>query len=401
MEAFAAACGWSGASFRWVRGVALPSPVQAIDALFLIHLRPQSEWQQPSYAHQPSNHLPPSSHRKIGMNLFIDTNIFLSFYHLSSDDLEELRKLAVLLDKKKVTLLLPKQVIDEYRRNREVKIADALKRFQDNKLNDQFPQICKEYEEYGRMRNAITTYKQEKGKLLEKLTGEVASESLKADRTIDELFGKAKVIKVTPELVAQARLRMVVGNPPGKNGSTGDAINWQCLLEATPDGQDLMFISDDGDFCSPLDDSDFLPFLQKEWSERKNSKVLFFRRLSAFFRTQFPDIHLASELEKELLIQQFAGSPNFAMTRKLLKELITYSDFTVTQINDIVQTVITNNQVYWIAEDEDINEYLKKLIAGREAKIDPEALAKFRAIVAGRQKSEEENIDEEPSFEDD
>jgi hypothetical protein len=107
--------------------VALPSPVQAIDALFLIHLRPQSEWQQPSYALQPSNHLPPSSHRKIGMNLFIDTNIFLSFYHLSSDDLEELRKLGVLLDKKKVTLLLPKQVIDEYRRNREVKIADALK----------------------------------------------------------------------------------------------------------------------------------------------------------------------------------------------------------------------------------------------------------------------------------
>jgi hypothetical protein len=44
-----------------------------------------------------------------------------------------------------------------------------LSRFQDNKLNDQFPQISKEYEEYGRMRNAITTYKQEKGKLLEKL----------------------------------------------------------------------------------------------------------------------------------------------------------------------------------------------------------------------------------------
>jgi hypothetical protein len=109
---------------------------------------------------------------------------------------------------------------------------------------------------------------------------------------------------------------------------------------------------------------------------------------------------LASELEKELLIQQFAGSPNFAMTRKLLKQLITYSDFTVTQINDIVQTVITNNQVYWIAEDEDINDYLKKLITGRETKINPEALAKFQAIVAGRQKSEEENIDEEPSFED-
>ena len=40
------------------------------------------------------------------MNLFIDTNIFLSFYHLSSDDLEELRKLAALLEQKKATLYL-------------------------------------------------------------------------------------------------------------------------------------------------------------------------------------------------------------------------------------------------------------------------------------------------------
>jgi hypothetical protein len=31
--------------------------------------------------------------------LFIDTNIFLSFYHLSGEDLEELNKLAVLIEK--------------------------------------------------------------------------------------------------------------------------------------------------------------------------------------------------------------------------------------------------------------------------------------------------------------
>ncbi len=40
------------------------------------------------------------------MKPFIDTNIFLSFYHLTSEDLEELRKLSVLLDQKEVTLYL-------------------------------------------------------------------------------------------------------------------------------------------------------------------------------------------------------------------------------------------------------------------------------------------------------
>lgn len=44
------------------------------------------------------------------MNLFIDTNVFLSFYHLSDDDLEEIRKLSVLLERGNIRLWLPQQV---------------------------------------------------------------------------------------------------------------------------------------------------------------------------------------------------------------------------------------------------------------------------------------------------
>ena len=41
------------------------------------------------------------------MYLFIDTNVFLSFLHYSSDDLEELKKLEVLLRNGRIRLLLP------------------------------------------------------------------------------------------------------------------------------------------------------------------------------------------------------------------------------------------------------------------------------------------------------
>ena len=62
------------------------------------------------------------------MNIFIDTNIFLSFVdHLSNDDLEELNKLSLLLQQGKTKLYLPEQVVQEFRRNRDNKIADALK----------------------------------------------------------------------------------------------------------------------------------------------------------------------------------------------------------------------------------------------------------------------------------
>jgi PIN domain len=71
------------------------------------------------------------------MNLFIDTNIYLTFYHYSSDDLEELKKLAVAIKSGEITLYSTQQIQDEFKRNRESKIADALKRFNEQKLGTQ------------------------------------------------------------------------------------------------------------------------------------------------------------------------------------------------------------------------------------------------------------------------
>ena len=57
------------------------------------------------------------------MLLFIDTNIFLSFYEFTKDDLEELKKLSRMLAEDELTLLLPSQVVDEFWRNRDERIA--------------------------------------------------------------------------------------------------------------------------------------------------------------------------------------------------------------------------------------------------------------------------------------
>lgn len=45
------------------------------------------------------------------MNLFIDSNVFLSFYHLTSEDLTELNKLVDLLEEKEIRMYLPEQVM--------------------------------------------------------------------------------------------------------------------------------------------------------------------------------------------------------------------------------------------------------------------------------------------------
>ena len=246
------------------------------------------------------------------MNLFIDTNVFLSFYHLSSNDLEELKKLGVVVRQGKINLLLPDQVVNEFQRNRANKIADALKRLREQRrLSIQFPQMCKEYEEYERLREIQRVYEEQFAKLLEKIDGDVESQRLKADNILQGLFALATQIKMDQHIIERARLRFDLGNPPGKNNSLGDAVNWEALLSKVPIGEPLYFISDDKDFCSPLDEGMFDPFLLGEWEKIKLSKLFFYKRLSGFLKEKFPDINLANEGEKDLLIRDLANSSSF------------------------------------------------------------------------------------------
>lgn len=305
------------------------------------------------------------------MKLFIDTNIFLSFYHLSSDDLEELRKLSVLLRQRQVELLLPSQVVDEFRRNRENKIADSLKGLREQKLNLQYPQICKDYEEYSKLSELQKEYEKHHTILLEKINKNVNCEGLKADAIIKELFDLATLIDITDDLVKRAQLRYNRGNPPGKKNSLGDAIIWESIL-TVPEKNDVHFITDDGDYCSPLNKDMFNGFLLYEWSNAKGSHLFFYKRLSNFFKAYFPDIRLASELEKDLLIRSLAQSRTFAQTHSIIAQLNKYIDYTADQINDIIVAAISNGQIYRIINDDDLRDFFTNIIIDYENVINPE-----------------------------
>ena len=78
-------------------------------------------------------------------NLFIDTNIWLSLFHYTNDDLEQLGKLRALVGTD-IRLFIPEQIYNEVYRNRENKIKDALYQFE--KFSLSFPAFFKNYEEY-------------------------------------------------------------------------------------------------------------------------------------------------------------------------------------------------------------------------------------------------------------
>lgn len=333
------------------------------------------------------------------IHLFIDTNIFLFFYHFTPDDLEELRKLAVLLKEKKVVLYLTDQVIAEFRRRRAKTIADALKGLKEQRLNLKFPQVCKDYAEYIELQQLQNQYRTGHAKLLEKLSQDVTKKALKADQTIGELFTKATEIKTTPELIERAKLRVDIGNPPGKKGSLGDAINWELLLEQVPAGTNLHFITGDGDYASALDENRFNDFLLQEWTDRGILNELhFYPWLSSFFNHHFPDIKLASKLEMEFAIRAFAVSSDFSKTHKAIARLSKHTKFTSEQINEIVQAAVLNNQISSIAKDEDVHQLLSNIISGHEADIEEANLAELQRLLAKEPPKEQKNDGDDVPF---
>ena len=327
------------------------------------------------------------------MHLFIDTNVLLSFYHFAGDDLEELKKLIVLLGQKKLRLYLPNQIVSEFRRNREGKIADALKKLKDQRLNLQFPQICKDYPEYGKLRELQKAYETHHTELLNKLGDDIASFALKADAIISQLFNLAEKVVCADETVRKARDRFDLGNPPGKDGSLGDAVNWEALLGAVPEKTDLHFITDDKDYCSALDEETFSGFLSDEWRDRKKSNLVFYKRISAFFKEHFPEIKLAAELEKDLLIEDFANSSSFARTHSVVAKLSKYADFTPAQLNAIVSSAILNSQIGLITDDADVHDFLTGVIKGREKLIEKQSLEALQFMMSPPKKQEVEDED--------
>ncbi|MFC3908399.1 PIN domain-containing protein [Legionella dresdenensis] len=295
------------------------------------------------------------------MNLFIDTNIFLSFFHLSKDDLEEIHKLIVLLEQNEIKLWITKQVMDEFYRNRENKISDAIKKLKEQRLNGQFPQFCKEYEDYRLIKCYEKKYNQHFDILMSKIHADITNNTFKADENINELFSKSRIIEINYNVVDRAIFRVNIGNPPGKNDLLGDAINWECLLQNIPDSECLYIVTDDKDYYSLLDDNKLKQFLKQEWEERKQSNVFSYRRLSQFFKEHFPDIKLATELEKELAIKVLEKSAAIHEIYQAVESLSEYTEFNQSQIDKMLQASLNNPQIYHLLGNAIIKRFYKSI----------------------------------------
>ena len=296
------------------------------------------------------------------LNVFIDSNIWLSLYHFTNDDLKQFKKLNELVESQNgIKLFLPQQLYDEVLRNRDAKIKEAFTQFSSFTLT--FPAFCKEYREYRSFSRDYTSLRERHKKWCEKIKKDFQKRKLPVDEVLSDFFKPDRIIECSDELIERAEIRYRRGNPPGKNNSIGDAINWECLLEKVPDKEDLYLISADKDYASALDPDSFETFLAEEWHNKKHSKVNFFRNLVAFLRVSHESIRLQNEQEKEELIMGLNDSSNFATTHVIISALARHDDWSTRQIEDLCSAAIDNTQVNWILDDEDVFAFYDKLLS--------------------------------------
>ena len=228
-----------------------------------------------------------------------------------------------------------------------------------------------------------------------KIEQDIRNHTLRADKLLSELFVAAGIRKVSPDITKLAEIRYRSGNPPGKNNSFGDAINWEFLLQVIPHEEDLHLISGDQDYRSKFDDESFNFFLHKEWNMKKNSIVHFYRTLDVFLQNHaqnsiIPEenqsgiddkkreeleqrrkaiVDLAKTIEESSIeekknnaISLLQNSRSFANTHNAISLLSKYDSWTQEQIDAICEAAQMNDQIWLIINDEDVDDFYTSIL---------------------------------------
>jgi hypothetical protein len=350
------------------------------------------------------------------MHLFIDTNIFLNFYTCPDDDDGVIDELLENIGPNNIVLHLPKQVENEFERNRESKLHGAVTEFQSSKFPNAVPNHMRGTEAALNYQEAIKNAESAKKTLIANATGLALQNELPVDKKITEIFNKSQKYGEDDAAFKLAIERSQRGNPPGKGESVGDRYNWEVLLKHVPAG-DLHIVSKDGDYASPLANLDKRTvkakrYLSEEWSNKKEggslhiytnikSVIAHYKKLvqqpelpepppigldapppaipipippppppvhgvlgepqRAPGQLQSPE-HLAVINHKNEAIEYLEESGSFSTTHMAISKLAQYLGyFDVSDATKLFNAALENAQVGWIISDDDVYDFYVKL----------------------------------------
>ena len=295
------------------------------------------------------------------LHVFVDTNVLLRVFNKTSDTINEVEVLLELVKAHEVKLYSTDQVCDEYYRNVESEISEAIKAIELIPDKVELPRITQEFDNSAEILQAFNVIRSHKKELLELAKAAAAAGELRADALVNELFENSETIARTDDLIAKARLRRDLGNPPGKKDSLGDQLNWECLLSAVGD-HDIHIISKDGDFAFKADSTSIKQYLTAEWEAQKGSSAHLYTDLKSFLVKNFPKAKTPIDAKKETALKNLEKSGSYIKTHKQIA--ILGEIFEKLEKSDAIRALeafVDNNQINWLAFDEDVKDFYTKL----------------------------------------
>lgn len=295
------------------------------------------------------------------MNVFIDTNVLVRFYAYSDDSLDEVEKIVALHKSNDVNLLITEQVVEELYRNRDRELAESFKRLESITTSAQIPRFAEHYAQASTLRDALKKAKEAKVALVAEVTTALGDGTLRADKVINDLFESVSILPRSAKDLEAARLRRELANPPGKNSSLGDQLNWEILLRACDEG-DLHLVSRDGDFKASVLEGVPSQFLAKEWRQKKNGELHIYRGLAEFAKKHFSTIKLPSDATKSSWIKKLVNSDSFSETHDAISNLRPlFQDIKWIDAHLLLISALENNQIGWIISDDDVKSFYREI----------------------------------------
>jgi len=232
------------------------------------------------------------------MNLFIDANIYLNYFKMSSENTDSLGVLLeILKTKKNLRLLLPEQTLQEYSRNRSNIVNETKLALKEQKnFKPVLPPIVRNWPEAEKIKKLFKELNSYYEKIIKRHDKELKNENNKVDKVINEIFDRATKISEEKNIINKAFYRMLKGNPPGKKDSYGDAIIWESILNKWV-SENLAIVTNDGDWLEKYDKGNLNKFLFKEWQKKTKKRIKVYLSLGKFIN----DFEKKSTIKKETI----------------------------------------------------------------------------------------------------
>ena len=275
--------------------------------------------------------------------VFIDTNIYLNFYRLSSQSLSSLSLLQDLIKKEKIELILPKQVKDEFYREKEVvanQFSEKLKQIKKVEIKE--PLFLKSYPKVKKLKGVVHKLNVIAEDIIKEYKRRITNSKSKINKNLNTLFSKALEPEENNDILNRAYFRTLRGNPPRKNNkSFGDAIIWETILSADYK-DDLFIVSYDGDFASEVYKTKINEFLYQEWQQKTKKNLKLYTNLGEFIN----DFTRKKIIKKEIIEQE--KSSNFQSIQNIYPIISGVSQGTILAsgvINPSANQVVLNDSI--------------------------------------------------------